>query len=317
MHPASDSLVSVIIPCYAQGHFLRDAIESVLRQTHDHYEIIVVNDGSPDGELIDRIVREYEGRVIYVQQANAGLSGARNAGLRQAHGEYVICLDADDRLLPDAMRVGLAAWAEHPDASLVWGFHTLIDEHGEPSTAEAHVRLSEGSYPALLEKNTIGCPVNVMFRRRSLVEVGAFSTTQRYAEDYELFLRLVRQRDAYCHGHEVAEYRLHGDNMSRNHQGMLTGVLRALELQKSHTRGDRTLEQARKRGVQGARVMFHGDPMIWRFAAHAKSGRLLHAGALAAVLLVRYPRKFTYIVTQRVRRAMLPRVSDPSSPIRE
>ena len=310
-------LVSVIIPCFAQGHFLRDAITSVLRQSHTHHEVIVVNDGAPDTYLIERVVGEFGDRVRYVAQANSGLSGARNTGLQHARGEFVICLDADDRLLPEAMTLGLAAWSAHPSTGLVWGFHLLIDESGNPSTAEEHVRFAEGSYEALLERNTIGCPVNVMFHRAKLIEAGGFSTEQRYAEDYELFLRLVRRHGAHCHGGEVAEYRLHGSNMSRNHRGMLEGVLRALALQEPFTRNDARLEQARQRGERAAWVMFDGDPMIWRFAGHAKAGRLLHATALAAVLLVRYPRKFTWIVTQRIRRAITPRAAERTAPVPE
>ncbi|PYX11479.1 MAG: hypothetical protein DMG84_23855 [Acidobacteria bacterium] len=97
-------LVSVIIPCYNQAHFLHEAIESVLAQSYPNFEIIMVNDGSTDSTA--DVVRRYS-PVRYVYQENAGLSSARNTGLKKSRGEYVVFLDADDRLLPEALQVGI------------------------------------------------------------------------------------------------------------------------------------------------------------------------------------------------------------------
>src|SRR5215218_2770225 len=93
-------LVSVVIPCYNQAHFLDEAIESVLSQSYTNFEVIVVDDGSEDETA--RVASGYaleDPRVCLIRQQNRGLAGARNRGLAEARGEYVVFLDSDDRLL--------------------------------------------------------------------------------------------------------------------------------------------------------------------------------------------------------------------------
>src|SRR6266513_5232454 len=101
--PAS-GLVSVIIPCYNQAHFLHEAIESVLAQTYSNREIIVVDDGSTDNTAT---VARCHSPPRYIYQENAGPSAARNTGFEQSRGEYLVFLDADDRLLPEALEIGV------------------------------------------------------------------------------------------------------------------------------------------------------------------------------------------------------------------
>src|ERR687890_856397 len=96
-------LVSVVIPCYNQAHFLGEAIESVLAQSYPRFEIIVVDDGSTD-DTSKVAARHPGGRYVY--QNNQGVSAARNSGLARSEGEYVVFLDADDRLLPEALVAG-------------------------------------------------------------------------------------------------------------------------------------------------------------------------------------------------------------------
>src|ERR687898_3616338 len=104
-------LVSVVIPCYNQARFLGEAIESVLAQSYPHFEVIVVDDGSTDNT--SEVAASYAG-VRYIRQENQGLAGARNAGIRRSRGSYLVFLDADDRLLADALEAGLASLEEHP-----------------------------------------------------------------------------------------------------------------------------------------------------------------------------------------------------------
>src|SRR6266446_9539630 len=103
-------LVSVVIPCYNQAHFLGEAIDSALAQTYPHLEIVVVDDGSTDN--IAAVVARYPG-VRYFRQENQGLAAARNTGLRHSVGERLVFLDADDRLMPGAIEVGLACFRDH------------------------------------------------------------------------------------------------------------------------------------------------------------------------------------------------------------
>src|SRR5262245_33441277 len=92
--------VSVIIPAYNIAPFIAEALESVLAQTFTDYEIIVVNDGSPDTEELERVLAPYLSRIRYFKQENQGAGAARNAGLNVATGEYVAFLDGDDVWYP-------------------------------------------------------------------------------------------------------------------------------------------------------------------------------------------------------------------------
>ena len=133
----SPPLVTVVIPCYNQAHFLGEAIESVLSQSYRNFEVIVVDDGSTDNT--SEVASRYEG-VRLVRQENRGLSGARNRGMREAKGEYVVFLDADDRLLPGALEAGLRCFEAHPECAFVSGQSRLIAEDGtllRPSRADA------------------------------------------------------------------------------------------------------------------------------------------------------------------------------------
>src|SRR4028119_1234933 len=115
-HVGAAGLVSVIIPCYNQAYFLGEAIESVLAQSYPHFEIVVVDDGSTDNT--SEVAARYPG-VRCIRQENRGLAGARNEGIRHSSGSYLVFLDADDRLLPEALAVGLRHLKERPECAFV------------------------------------------------------------------------------------------------------------------------------------------------------------------------------------------------------
>src|SRR5258708_4353339 len=100
----SSPLVSIIIPCYNQSNYLSAAIESVLKQTYSTLEIIVVDDGSTDNTK--QVAQGYD-KVVYVYQNNQGLSASRNTGMRNCKGVYLLFLDADDWLYPDAIKINI------------------------------------------------------------------------------------------------------------------------------------------------------------------------------------------------------------------
>src|SRR5690348_11388842 len=101
-------VVSVVIPCFNQRAYVGDAIESVLGQTYDNIEVVVVDDGSDDGSA--EVIRSHRD-IRYVRQKNAGLARARNTGLGASTGAFVVFLDADDWLLPRAVELGVEALA--------------------------------------------------------------------------------------------------------------------------------------------------------------------------------------------------------------
>jgi glycosyltransferase involved in cell wall biosynthesis len=153
-------LVSVIIPCYNQAHYLVDAIESALAQTHPRVQIVVVDDGSVDNTA--EVALHYPD-VCFVRQPNQGLGNARNAGFRSSSGEYVAFLDADDRLRPTAAETHLQCFAEHPEAAFVVGDIDLIGADGSYLRSPRWPELASNQYEQLLKVDHVANTIAVMF----------------------------------------------------------------------------------------------------------------------------------------------------------
>lgn len=217
--------VSVVIPCYNQGRFLGEAIESVLAQPYHPREITVVDDGATD-DTAAVAARYAEVRCLH--QDNQGLPAARNAGLRASTGEYVVFLDADDRLLPGALETGARALDAHPEAVFVVGRYRRIAEDGRPLPTTVRPRVDSEHYASLIRGCWIVSMATVMFRRAPLLASGGFDATMRFAEDYELYLRLTQRHPIVDHYEEVADYRQHEGTLSRNAERMLEATLRVL-----------------------------------------------------------------------------------------
>jgi glycosyltransferase involved in cell wall biosynthesis len=243
--PAS-GLVSVIIPCYNQAHFLREAIESALAQTYSNREIIVVDDGSSDSTAT--VARRYS-LVRYVYQQNAGPSAARNTGLKQSHGEYLVFLDADDRLLPEALEIGVDCLRQHPECAFASGFCRLIVADGSLLSKPEQPYILQDHYLKFLRRNYIWCPSSVVYKRSILETVKGFNTSLGRGEDYDLFLRITRDHPIFCHNQFVADYRLHGSSRSADHSLMLRDTLNALNAQWDFAKGSDRYIQAFEAGI--------------------------------------------------------------------
>ena len=197
------TLVSIVIPCHNQARFLSEAIESAIGQTHPAIEIVVVDDGSTDDT--SQVAGRFES-VHHVSQANHGAPRARNAGLEKATGELVLFLDADDRLLPDAVSRGIAALEAHSDWACVTGHVRVIDRSGAAVDTPPQGHAGGDQFVALLRSNYIWTPGAVLYRRSALDAAGAFDPAAGASADYELNLRLARRFAIGCHHHVVLEY---------------------------------------------------------------------------------------------------------------
>ena len=253
-------LISVIIPCYNQAHFLGEAIQSVLAQTFQESEIIVVDDGSPDNTA--EVAARYP-NVRYIRQSNQGLSGARNAGIRQSQGDYLVFLDADDRLLPDAFQAGLDCLRAHPECAFVSGHHRYINYDGSLLNEYPPEPVDDDHYLALLKGNYIGMHATVMYRRLVFDTVGGFDTALTSCEDYDLYLRVARRYPIGRHDSMVAEYRWHAANMSSNSARMLLMALAVLRAQKEYIQDKPHYVAACKSGIRFWRGYF-GQHLITR-----------------------------------------------------
>jgi glycosyltransferase involved in cell wall biosynthesis len=228
-------LVSVVIPCYGQAHFLPEAIESALGQTHPNVEVIVVDDGSPDNTR--EVASRYPG-VRCVVQANLGLAAARNTGIRRSAGSFIVLLDADDRLLPRALEEGLRCLDRHPESCAAVGGFGVIGFDGSATGPPVHPHVPGDPYLRLFEDNYIGAPASILYRRSIFSEVGFFDSSIDPAADYDMYLRIARLHPITCHRSLVSEYRKHGRSMSRDPALMLRMIRTVLKRHRSHARTD-------------------------------------------------------------------------------
>ena len=204
----------MIIPSYNHAHFLGQAIESVLAQSYSNFELIVVDDGSADSTA--DVIKLYS-RVQYVFQQNAGLASARNTGLRQSRGKFLVFLDADDRLLPHALEAGINCMREHPECAFVSGLCRVIDSNGTILPAPRQRRVEHEHYLQLLRGGSyIWCPATVLYQRRIFDFVRGFNPALSPVADYEIYLRIARDFPVCSHNELIVEYRQHRSNMSRD-----------------------------------------------------------------------------------------------------
>jgi glycosyltransferase involved in cell wall biosynthesis len=147
--------------------------------------------------------------VKLIHQNNQGLSAARNAGLGASEGNYLVFLDADDRLLPNALDEGIKALDAHPDCSFVFGRCRVISKDGLPVASGPQPRIESQYYLELLRDNYIWNPAQVMYRREVFESIGAFNPGISAAADYDLYLRIARNFHIHNHYKIIAEYRQH------------------------------------------------------------------------------------------------------------
>jgi glycosyltransferase involved in cell wall biosynthesis len=284
--PGEAPVVTVVITGHNHGRFLRDAVGSVRRQTFTDLELIVVDDGSTDDT--PAVAADLPG-IRYIRQEHAGLSAARNTGWRASRGRYVSFLDADDRLFPHAIHVGVRCAAAHPDAAFVSGHFVVIDAAGVQISDRHRPCVTSDHYQALLRANYIGMHAAVLYRRETLERHDGFDPSLPACEDFDLYLRVARQAPIVCHPEVVAEYRWHGANMSLDSALMLTTTLQVLGRQREHVRGNAHLEAAYREGVAFWQRLY-GDPLLGEVATRVRTGASWSKTArLLLVLLRHYP----------------------------
>lgn len=224
-------LVSVIIPAYNVAEFIGEALDSVLAQTFTDFEIIVINDGSPDTEALERALAPYKSRIVYLKQENRGVSAARNAGIRAARGPLLAFLDGDDIWLPNYLEVQVARIQADPTIDVLYPNVRMFggaSEHGEefmticPSNGDV-------TFERLLlqECNVSNCSIA---RRESIIRAGLFDEELRSVEDFDLWLRVIKSggRIAY-HRDVLAHYRRRSGSLTADPIWLSRNILQVLE----------------------------------------------------------------------------------------
>ena len=182
--------VSAIIPCYNYGKYLARAIDSILAQTYAVSEILVVDDGSSDNTR--EVATSFGDRVRYIYQQNAGRAAARNHGIREATGDWVALLDADDWWLPEKIGLQAKALAAQPEAAVVYTSVRCQDPDG--GTINWRATDPDRLWPALRYANCVtGSASAVLIRRDVLLAEGGFDESLRECEDWDCWVRLARK----------------------------------------------------------------------------------------------------------------------------
>lgn len=209
--------ISIVIPTYKHGRMLAEAIKSVLDQDYPAKEIIVVNDGSPDNTR--DIAAAFSNSIVYIEQENKGVSGARNTGIRAAHGHYIALLDGDDLLLPGSLSKRVSFLNTHPDTAIVCGDALMLGEEGV--IGRLSTRAGKPKHPNNFRWDTVEyCPLpsTSMFRRVCFEKVGLFDENIKGAgsEDWLLFIQMSLYFNMAFIDEPLALWRVQGQNTSLN-----------------------------------------------------------------------------------------------------
>jgi len=201
--------VSVIIPVHRGSQYIAQALTSVFAQRFTAYEIIVVNDGSPETEQVERELHPYAQQITYIKQENGGPSSARNAGILQAKGEYVAFLDCDDAWHPSYLGEQLALLRADPELDLIYCDALLIGTSPDAGKTVMEINPSRGAVTleSLLKLDCSVITSCTVVRRQCLLDVGLFDEDRRCCEDYDMWVRIADRGGRMAYQHKVLALR--------------------------------------------------------------------------------------------------------------
>jgi glycosyltransferase involved in cell wall biosynthesis len=270
--------VSVIIPAYNTAPYIGETLASVAAQTVQDFEIVVVNDGSPDTDELERVIAPYRARITYIVQENRGLSAARNAGLAAARADLVALLDSDDAWEADYLERQLDE-LQRQDLDIVYGNATTF---GDPLRAgQLFMDVHPSSGPVTIESlvtQQCNVMVSVLARRQALVDAGLFDESLRSSEDFDLWLRVVHGggRIGY-HRRPVVRSRLRQASLSADGVSMCTHIVRVLDKaarELTLTANERAAVASR-RGRFAALLRLHEGKRAFFAGEHGRAAALL------------------------------------------
>lgn len=206
--------ISVVIPTFNRARFLKKTIDSALNQTIKNYEIIIVDDGSSDNTK--QIVESYGDKIKYIYQKNAGPSAARNTGIKHAKGTYIAFLDSDDEFLPRKLELQMKYLKAHPECRFLYSYYFNVDKKGnilklrEPKECRSK---NELRFLLLTRRFTIRTST-VLVHRDVFDDSGYFNTNYSYSQDWDMWLRIIKNCEGHCLKIPLVKYRLHDSNRS-------------------------------------------------------------------------------------------------------
>lgn len=220
---ASEPKVSVIVTAYKVAPFIAETLDSVFAQTLEGFEVIVVNDGSPDVEELERALGPYAARLVYVVQENRGAGGARNTGLRLARAPLVAFLDGDDLWEPSYLAEQLRE-IEARELDLAYTDALMFGDSALAGKTYMETAPSEGevNFLSLIRGDCNVITSGVVARRRAVFDAGLFDETLRNAQDFELWARLAHRGARLGYQRKVlVRYRVREGSLSGDAQNRL------------------------------------------------------------------------------------------------
>ena len=219
--------VSVVIPTFNRIKLLERAVNSVIRQTKDPYEIIVVDDGSDDDS--SEMVKQKFGSVILIRQENCGVSAARNRGIETSKGDWIALLDSDDEWEPNKLEKQINALNKDPDCFFSHTNETWIRNGVRVNQGKRHKKYGGYIFDKCLDICRIS-PSSALFKKSILEHVGLFDNELHVCEDYDLWLRITREHKIlFIDEPLIIKYGGHSDQLSKNIDGIEIYRIRSLE----------------------------------------------------------------------------------------
>jgi len=217
--------VSVIIPTYNRAHLIGRAIQSVLNQTYQDFEIIVVDDGSTDNTK--EIVKSLDDkRIRYIRhKENKGGGAARNTGIKAAIGEYIAFLDSDDEWLPEKLECQMKVFKNAgSEVGVVYTGFIYIDELGEYTNGQ-HIPEKRGwIYEDILVENCVGTASTVLVKRKCFEKAGLFDENLPSCQDWEMWIRLAREHQFDFIEDPLVKYHIHKSRISTDLEAKIKGI---------------------------------------------------------------------------------------------
>jgi glycosyltransferase involved in cell wall biosynthesis len=235
-------MVTVVIPTYNRANLIARSIKSVLSQTYQDFELVVVDDSSTDNtkEVVTSFNDE---RVRYIRhEQNRGEAAARNTGIKVARGEYIACQDSDDEWLPEKLAKQVQAFENcPPDIGVVYTGFWKIENNEKTYIPFSWVNQKEGDiHRELLKGNFIGSPATLI-KKECFKKVGMFDEKLFHLVDWELWLRISKYYHFEYIDKPLVIAHYHSDNVSSNHQAFIEALVSILQKYPDEFAGDKKL----------------------------------------------------------------------------
>ncbi len=207
---------SIIMPVYNGEKYLKEAIDSVLEQDYESFELIVVDDGSKDNSK--ELIKEYCDKVIYIYKNNGGTPSAYNLGISAATGRYIAFIEQDDIWMPKKLSQQIEFLDKHTSFGMVYSPVYLLREEITSKQSDINHQDMEGEYgfKEFFIKNRILNCSSVLLKREAIQKAGMFRTDLKLAFDYDLWLRVSAHFKIRNLGVPMVKYRIHEDNLSKD-----------------------------------------------------------------------------------------------------